>query len=894
MVCFKRTFLIALLSISINLFTGNLLQCQSTELQGYEQEGDKVIFLFDEEVYQKQPIKVVVTGNFRNWDQNMDDPNWQLQKLGTQWKLTIENKDFKVLQPNNEFKFRIDNGTWMDPPANAPNERGGNLVLMHNLEVNELLAEIQHPKAIWATIKGMRPLNKEAYRLTDAAGNRLEIAKVLPNTASLTLIIPKDPLNPKRVYFLEIPNLELKAFCSFDGWFRNLYSEKPLGANIYENETIIRLFSPRADSVKVYLYQERNNSEANRVLDMKQDAQGVWEIKIPENLHGVYYDFTIHGSTDPGNHFYESNPVHITDPYARVSDNTWGKARIWEKTEPADPLENGIPSLEDVIAYEVHVQDFTDQLPIGEKFRGTIEGMTIPGLTNTRGKKIGFDYLVDLGINTVHLMPVQEYLHFPDEDWKASFKDDPYMKEQGVSEENYQWGYRTSHAFAVESKYRTEGMEPGAEREAFRNLVQAFHDKDIAVIIDIVPNHTAENMDGNFFYFNFNVLDKLYYYRTKDFDHIGAYGNEVKTENRPMVQRWIIDQCQHFIEEFGIDGFRIDLAGQIDQQTLIALKNAIGHDKILYGEAWIGSNDPNYEANPDWDWYKQDAPITFFQDDSRNAFKGPVFELNDKSKDRGWPGGKFDERMNVMKGLANQFPDDKTPLSGISYLDIHDNFALADQFGSEDFDGRYAVDQDLYKIAVTLLYTTLGPIVTHGGSEIMRSKAGAPLMEVVKQTKAGYKTYMHGKRDTYNHRKANQFIWENVGAQPTDTNLNDYQNMLAFWKGMNIFRNSTYGSTFRVKHKVPEGYYRWIVPTEKSVLGYVVDEKVLVLLNAGNNEFTFKELNLPDGNWKLVATNEKVDVINGVESNDLPVSLSGGLVNSINLKGQNLGVWVRD
>jgi pullulanase len=96
----------------------------------------------------------------------------------------------------------------------------------------------------------------------------------------------------------------------------------------------------------------------------------------------------------------------------------------------------------------------------------------------------------------VHLMPVQEYLHFPDEDWKASFKDDPYMIDQGVALENYQWGYRTTFAMAVESKYRTKGSEPGAERDEFRDLVQAFHDKGIAVIIDIVPNHTGENMDG--------------------------------------------------------------------------------------------------------------------------------------------------------------------------------------------------------------------------------------------------------------------------------------------------------------------------------------------------------------------------------------------------------------
>ncbi len=767
------------------------------------------------------------------------------------------------------------------------------IMTTYSLSQNPTLkAELHDSRTIWAEIIGERPLDKSAYKLTDAAGNEIPITAVLPNTASLTLIKTAVDMDIRRVYFLEIPPLKLLAFCSYDGWFRDLYSEKELGANIHGNQTSIRVFAPRAELMKIYLYKGKDDKKPYMTADMTQDRDGIWEISFDENLHGVYYDFTVHGSTDPGNHFYETNPVHITDPYARVSDNTWGRCRIWEETKAATPLKNGIPKMQDVIAYEVHVQDFTGQLPVEDDLKGTFKAMTIPGLKNSRGEKIGFDYLVDLGINTLHLMPVQEYLHYHDDDWKASFKDDQYMIEQGVSEENYQWGYRTSHNFAVESKYRVNGEEPGRERDEFRDLVQAFHDQGIAVIIDIVPNHTAENMDGNEWFFNFNALDKQYYYRTRDFDHVGEYGNEVKTENRPMVQRWLIDQCKHFIQEFGIDGFRIDLAGQIDEQTLIALIKALGPDKIVYGEAWIGSNDPDFEANPDWDWYKADSPITFFQDDSRNAFKGPVFVLEDKQKDRGWPGGNFEERGRVMKGLSNKFRDDKTSLSGISYLDIHDNFALADQFAAENWDGRYAVDQDEFKLAVTLLYTTVGPIVTHGGSEIMRSKGSAPLKEVAKETNDGIKVYMHGKRDTYNHRYANQFIWENVGAEPDADNKNDYQNMYAFWRGFNNFRLSEYGAVFRVAEAVPEGYYNWITPEDKSLLGYIVDEKVFVLLNAGREKYNFKDITLPEGNWKLIGNNRAIDHVDGVK--DKKQYIEGGKPMKILMEPVSLRIWVRE
>ena len=753
-------------------------------------------------------------------------------------------------------------------------------------------AELRDSNLIWAHVEGNRPLSSSDYRVTDAAGNDVPISAVLPNEASSTLIYTKEAMDLKRVYFLELPEYGLKVHCSFDGWFRETYSSKPLGANVNNGQTVIRLFAPRAEGVKLYLYEGKDDTEAYQVVEMKVDQDGVWEAFFDEDLHGVYYDFTVHGSTDPGNHFYETDPVHISDPYGRVSDNTWGKTRIWRRTRPATPLKKGIPKMQDIIAYEVHVQDFTDQLPLSEDLKGTFRAMTTPGLKNKKGQKIGFDYLLDLGINTVHLMPVQEYVHFPDDDWKASFQDDEYMISQGVSEENYQWGYRTSHCFAVESKYRTKGKEPGTERDEFRDLVQAFHDNDIAVIIDIVPNHTGENMDGNKWFFHFNAIDQQYYYRTRDFDHIGEYGNEVKTENRPMVQRWLIDQCLHYIEEFGIDGFRIDLAGQVDEQTLKALKTAIGEDKILYGEAWIGSNDPEYEANPDWDWYKADSPITFFQDDSRNAYKGPVFVLEDENKDRGWPGGAFDDREIVMKGLMARLPDDKTPLSGISYLDIHDNFALADQFG-KGFDGRKQVEQDIYKIAVTLLYTTLGPIVTHGGSEIMRSKASAPLKEVVKETNAGYKVYMHGYRDTYNHRTANLFLWETVGQRPAGDNANDYQNMYAFWRGMNRFRLSETGKVFRVSEAVDDNYYRWILPEEKSLLGYLVDEKVLVLLNAGRESYTFEQVELPEGNWKLIANNEKVDHVKGVRETGFS-KLKGGQSHNLTIPKEGLRIWVVD
>ncbi|MCQ2369521.1 MAG: alpha-amylase family glycosyl hydrolase [Paludibacteraceae bacterium] len=884
----KKLFLLLSAFAALPLFAQSFTPDQVN--QCYSDFGDNVTFIFDEGLYGMQPQRVFVTGEFRSWDASTTDTKWDLKKVGNQWVLSFDNTDESVIKSNSQFKFRTNDGDWIDPWSGAPNQKNGNLVFKPQAEVFQMRAELKLSGNIWAEIGDGRTTKIEDYRLTDANGKEIKIAGVMPNGAKTTLITPAEPIDIRRVYYLEFLPLKQKAFCSYDGWFREIYSAKELGANVDDNVTTFRVFAPRATLVVLYLYNDKNDSIPTiGEYEMKKDADGVWEYSFDKDLAGVWYDFTAHGFRDPGNRFYETHPVHINDPYARVSDDTFGKCRVWHRTVPATPLAKGIPAMQDVISYEVHVQDFTDKLPLPDSLKGTMKGMITSGLKNKKGEAIGFDYLVDLGINTVHLQPMQEYLHIPDAEWQEAYQNDSFMIAQGIANENYQWGYRTSFAMAVESRYRVKGSDNGSERDQFRDLVQAFHDKGIAVIIDLVPNHTAEDMEGHNWNFNFNGFDKQYYYRTKNFEHIGGYGNEVKTENRPMTQRWLIDQCMYFINEFGIDGFRIDLAGQMDQQTLKTLKETIGYDKILYGEPWIGSNDPDYENNPDWDWYKEDAPICYFQDESRNAYKGATFDLKDPKTDRGWAGGKFSERANVMKGLTCTYKEDKNPCSGITYLDIHDNFALADQFGGADFDGRTHVDQKEYKIAATLMYTTLGPIVCHGGSEIMRSKAHAPMQEIVKHSK-NYNFYYHGYRDSYNCREANDYQWEQVGQKPNKENKNDYANMLAFWKGLNKLRNSEYGNVFRQGEAVPEDYYKWFAPADnESVLGYMVDNKVLVLINGGDFGYTFN-VKLPQGNWKLVGTIDEIN-LEGVKAKNKTLKDFAG-TGSLMVEGKGMYIFI--
>lgn len=760
-----------------------------------------------------------------------------------------------------------------------------------------LRAELASPTAIWAHLEGVeRSFAPSAWRLVDSDNQEIAIATILPNEAETSLIIPAQPIDMKASYRLDYKSQNLSARVRPDAWFRTLYSPKPLGANVSADGRTTRfaIFSPRAEKVRLYLYDAAGAKpeEARQVIDMVRDDNGVWAADLKGDLSGTFYDFTVHGKPGPGRFFFESHPVHISDPYARANAESYGKSRVMAKTRPARPLANGRPKMEDVVAYEVHIEDFTRQLPVADDLKGTIPAFTIPGLRSKKGQKIGFDHLVDLGINVVHLLPMQEFLHYPAAEWQEAFAKDPEMQRLGVAGLSYEWGYRTTHAFAIENTYRRKGSDYGAEREQFRDLVQAFHDRGIAVIVDIVPNHTGENMDGRNMLFNFNVLDRDYYYRTSDAgEHIGVFGNEVKTEDRPMTQRWLIDQAKALIEEFGIDGFRIDLAGQIDQQTLIALREAVGPDVIIYGEPWIDVSDPIVRANPDWDWYKQDAPITFFQDDTRNALVGSPFKLDDKRTDRGYAGGNAAQRADAMKAIANSWPEEAGSVNlGINYADIHDNWTLADRFADRNWNGLEGVDEAPYRVAAGLLLTSLGPIVLHGGSEMMRSKGLAPKEDVIRYTATG-PIYFKGRHDTYNVRTPNEFVWSDLDRSPKTGAPDDFVAMNAWWRGLIAFRNSDAGKVFRLAKVPGPNYINWITPENENLLGYLIGGEVLVLANVGNTPAKFDGVIVPQGNWRKIADGKTIDHLKGVGGKD--ATLLGGASVTLDSPAQSLQIWVR-
>jgi pullulanase/glycogen debranching enzyme len=885
---------------------------------GFEHSNDTTTFIFNPSDYGVTvKNKVILGGEFNNWGNSANPNKWIMRRqMGNFFTLKIYNPNFEIIKPNSEFKFRMDNGKWLSPPAAATNTENGSLIFMKGAEQLGVTASLLNPNNIKVKVTGLpsqTQITDSSIILTNLQGKQIRIKSThitainshnKQNYSVDLEIFPTEELDKKRIYYLQIPALKLKTAVNFDGWFANLKSNKELGATILENgtQTSFRVFAPRANLVKLYLYKPTPKSKnyfakiPYQTIDLVMDEQGIWETIIDENLEGVWYNYTAHGIKEIGNFFYENNPIHLSDPYARVVMEGTNTCMVTAKTKPATALKNGIPKMNDLVLYSTHIQDFTNKLPLYENLKGTFTGMGTSHLTNKKNQPIGFDYLVNLGINGVALMPIQEMYNWPKDEWNRKFGKDPLMREQEIANNDYNQGNFISHAFAIESQYRQKDTKPGDERIQFRDLIQKFHNKNIAVIIDMAWFQTAENLNEKSPILHFAGFDKQYYYRSKNFDQFALLENEIKTENRYMVQRWIIDQCKHLITEFGVDGFKIKMAQLTDYETLKTLKAALPENIILIAEPWGKSIDPLFNKNLNWDKSKQTLPISFLNSKASAAYIGNPIILAEKNKHRGWAGGNMEERNLVIDALndsLNYYCHDVP----VNYLDIYNNYSLADQFGTTNFDGRFGVDEANYKIASTLLFTTPGAILINGGSEFMHSKGAAPLNPVTKEFN-NTKILLGTKQNTSNLNKPNQLVWENIGKTKTPQNSDlpeaytncNYKNMLAFWQGLIALRTQILLPLINSNPKYiaqnlsdskPINFhslFQFILPENEKMLGYMIDNKILVLINNDNkpNSFETNSMNLK-GRWKLIANSNEIN-LNGITQKTLignPIKANG-------------------
>lgn len=597
------------------------------------------------------------------------------------------------------------------------------------------------------------------------------------------------------------------------------YSDQPLGAFLEASSTTFRVFAPTADSVEVRLYDIPLGGKA-RAIKMSRNSDGTWQATVKESLLGKYYTYLASGKDVGFGH-------EVIDPYARCVTAYDGRALLVQDSTPIAPRPQFPPS--EAVIYELSVRDFTIDPNSGVKARGKFLGLTEEG-TRLEGTPTGLDHLVELGINTVQIMPVTEFA-------------------SNEAEDQYGWGYDSVHFNTPDGWYATRPHDASRVRE-LKQMIDALHRKGLRVTLDMVYNHTMEDRFHNRIY-SFEGLVPGYYYRRRpdgSYYNGSGVGNELRSE-APMVRRFLVDSTKMWVEEYGVDGFRFDLMGLIDVETMTQIARAVHEidpNVLVYGEPWAAGETPIAITSKGT---QRGKGFAVFNDDFRDALKGHVFEPYASAFVQ--TGEKTDDIRQGMLGATNRHNSRAfaaSPTETINYVECHDNHTLWDRLLlSTDSEGSRtplaspgtasapATEEQrvaMARLAAVAVLTAQGIPFLHSGQEFLRTK--------------------QGHENSYNQPDSvNQTEWRRK-LEHADT-VAYYQGLITLRREHPMFRLPT-----------AEGVEKGVtfMPTSEGVV--VADlhdpegndswSRALVCLN-GRGEAT--EVNLPPGEWQLMVDGER-------------------------------------
>jgi pullulanase/glycogen debranching enzyme len=577
---------------------------------------------------------------------------------------------------------------------------------------------------------------------------------------------------------------------------------RPLGATVADGATTFRVFSPRAFSMSVHVYDEPTGGKPRSAPMVKAD-DGIWEATVSGVGYGKYYDFTCDGPSGPGEKF--DHDRHLSDPYARANVAHDGRSLLvdpgydWGRTASFKP-----PKADDLVVYELHVKDWT---------ASASSGVTDP---RKQGKYLGFTdkkllaHLKELGVNAVELLPVHEF------DNKAA----------PPGHINY-WGYMTTHFFAPETSLSSGTAKGEAVRE-LKDAIKALHEAGIAVILDVVYNHTAEG-DNAGPVLNLKGFDNGYYYRlTPDklfYMNGTGCGNELKSES-PMARRLIIDSLKYFMREYKVDGFRLDLGASLDKDTMFAIDDAMPPGTILIAEPWTADWNRRFWDKPDMKGRRWALWNDGFRDNLRGFIAGS---------------GKRNDVITALAGSCMWFAG--KPAQSINYLECHDGAVLADILNG---------DQKRNRLGAVALLTAQGIPMLQSGQEFGRTK----------------------KHNENSYDQDNDINW-------IDWTLKDKNRALFdFYAGLTSLRAKY--PALRQANCLTDNTVTWQKPDNERALGYLLKGAggpgVMVLLNSDpSNWVTFP---LPAGSWPVLCNGERValDGSLGTAAGDYRVPPQTGVV----------------
>jgi len=563
----------------------------------------------------------------------------------------------------------------------------------------------------------VRITSPDAIRLYEG-DRRIPLTEItsLGNETVTGVIKTEEELDVTKAYRLEIDGYGSKPVVPLGVFGSSEFAEKYhydgfLGSRIVEGGTEFKVWAPTASRVVLNLYDAGNGGEAKQKIEMTPAAKGVWETTVQGCGHGTYYTYSV--TTSVG----EQEAV---DPYARTAGVNGNRGMVLDLslTDP-EGWENvdymhDVCHYTDAVIWEVHVRDFSNRLT-SSKYPGKYLAFTERGLVNSAGVPVGVDYLVKLGITHVHLMPVYDYATVDESDPNSG----------------YNWGYDPKNYNVPEGSYSTDPYHGEVRVKEFKQMVQALHNAGLAVVMDVVYNHTY---DANS---SLNKIVPYYYYRYTTSganSSASGCGNDTASE-RYMYRRFMVDSVTYWMETYKLDGFRFDLMGLHDLKTMDEIEKAvhrINKNAILYGEGWtMGSTtDGSKQANQTniggiTATTGAAGAVSVFNDVIRDGLKGSVFNATAKGYISGAGAANYKAiQFGMLGGGGNSFSWKAKNAGVINYMSCHDNLALWDKLALSNPDDSVETRLAMNRLGISILMASQGTPLWQAGEEMLRSKGG--------------------------------------------------------------------------------------------------------------------------------------------------------------------------
>ena len=741
-------------------------------------------------------------------------------------------------------------------------------------------------KSLKLSIFGAKNATKDSFVVMDKEGKTLKVSTVQCDDTSATLTLAEGDLK-KIPYTIKYGEVSVSATIIADlidtlGW---VYDEDDLGLTLSGGSATFKLWSPLAKSVNVLLYDsvdkvgnfkketvDANASgscseielkgEPSKIITMEKDNEtGVWTAK-EDNCVGKFYKYEIE-QTDGV--FYVADiyskscsPDSIASEIVDINSGTsYGTV-----TNYKNPFKG---NYSDAVIYEMHIRDWS------RAFKNTSLGKFKDITDELGGNGRLAKHLKDLGVTHVQILPMFDYA-------------------QVVSDSGYNWGYNPYHYNVPEGRYVNYSTKSGQEAVAqMREMIKAFQEQNIAVIMDVVYNHTASIKGGSLY----DSTVPEYYYRVSNgsYSNGSGCGNETAS-NHKMFKKYMIDSLKHWMLDYHINGFRFDLMGVHEQDTMKEIYDElykIDNKVMVYGEPWTGGGSEVKNGMTGAVETASGYGVGAFDDDFRDALKGTD---GFGGFTRGQLIGNFNE-TSVMDGLLGKSGKNKRGVEGkpglsLHYVECHDNYTLFDKIvyatnpeikGEGEFAPKFAVAyqnvmsnknalekvKNQVKLAGAFIILSQGTPFFNGGQEFMRTKKGNP--------------------DSYSADKKGGIEWTNEAGvyNIDDCNTIDlsmkekYIDVYNTYKGLIALRKSNKAFTdgdLSVAKKIEKGIILYTAKSSSS------NDEFNVIFNSTDKDFAVFDLpqsgsviglGIDDTNSQIGFIGKKVDISNGnvtIDEND--------------------------